>query len=557
MIPLGELRVQAVMDNLRTITSFVQGIAYRLNLSEKSQFEVELAVEEAATNIIRHAYAAGPAGDLSLRAQADDERLSITLTDWGLPLDPSQVKPYDVNAPLEARTEGGMGLHLIHNLMDEVKRETAPLPGGPNALTLVKRIERLPPGAHRPSTLRELQAIRTVSQIMVTGIELDELLELIVHKLVETIDAERGTLYLVDEARGELVSRVLMDQGGEIRVKLGEGLSGYVAATGETLNVRDAYQDPRFLPTFDRLTGYRVHTVLTAPMRNPQGKIIGVVQLMNKRGGPFTSRDERLLAAMAAQAAISIENARLYQQELDQRLMERELEMARAIQQSFLPQQVPQPEGWDIAAFWQPMRKVAGDFYDFYPLPDGRLALVIADVSGKGVPAALFMALSRTVLRFAMSLNFPPDQLLDQANQVILTDQQSRMFATVFVGYLDLAAGVMRFASAGHLPPLFYQAATGQCRRLKTPGAAIGVFRDVRYGAETVTFAPGDVLVLYTDGITEATDEQYAEFGLERLETLVGRQAGCPAHTLVQRIIAAVDDWTATDDKTLVVVRRV
>jgi sigma-B regulation protein RsbU (phosphoserine phosphatase) len=563
MISLGELRVEAVAENLRVISYFIHGVARRLDLTEKSLFEIELALEEASTNIIYHAYPPGEVGDILLRVEMAGDLLHLTLTDWGLPLDPTQVKPFDINAPVEARIQGGMGLHLIQNLMDDVERQTASELGGPNTLTLVKRVERLPLGAQRPSTMRELHAIRTVSQIMTTGIDLDELLKLIVNKLVETIDAERGTLYLVDEEHGELVSRILLEDLGdldEIRVKIGEGISGHVAATGQVLNIQDAYSDPRFLRMFDQLTGYHIHTVLTAPLHNPKGKIIGVVQLMNKKGGPFTSRDERLLTAMAAQAAISIENARLYEQELLQRLIEQELETARTIQRSFLPQTTPRPAGWDIAAFWRPMRKVAGDFYDFYTLPDGRMAVVIADVSGKGVPAALFMALSRTVLRFAMSLNFPPDQLLDQANQVILSDQQSRMFATVFVGYVDLKAGIMRYALAGHNPPLLYRSASAQCEYLEAPGVAIGVFAQAGFSGRTVDFNPRDVLVLYTDGITEVMDEHEEEFGEDRLAALVVENADCSAQELTQLIIEAAAEFAAeegiVDDETLVVIKR-
>jgi serine phosphatase RsbU (regulator of sigma subunit)/anti-sigma regulatory factor (Ser/Thr protein kinase) len=563
VVTLGELRVEAVRENLRTISYFVHGIARRLDLTEQTLFEIELAVEEAAMNVVSHAYPPDQVGDILVRFDALDDVVHITLSDWGVPLDPSAVKPFDIDAPVETRIRGGMGLHLIRSMMDQVVRKGAQAPGEPNTLTLVKQIERLGPGARRPSTLRELQAIRTVSEFMVTGIDLDELLELIVNTLVETIDAERGTLYLFDEESEELVSRVLLEDTGvlkEIRIKMGEGIAGHVAATGKVLNTKDAYADPRFLRVFDEISGYRIHTVLTAPLRNPHGKIIGVVQVINKKGGPFTARDERLLTAMAAQAAISIENARLYEQEMQQRLLNQELETARRIQESFLPQTVPQRAGWDIGAFWRPMREVAGDFYDFYALPDGRLALVIADVSGKGVPAALFMALSVTVLRFAMNLNFSPSELMDRANRSIIADQQSKMFATVFVGYLDLDSSVLQFASAGHNPPLLYRAASGRCEYLHAPGVAMGLFENADYEEATVTLGDGDILVLYTDGITEAVDADEEEFGEARLEDLVLQNASWPAQQLTELIIetamAFATEEGAVDDETLVVIKR-
>jgi sigma-B regulation protein RsbU (phosphoserine phosphatase) len=563
MVSLGELRIEAVFENLHTVSYFVHGIARRLQLTEKCLFDIDLAVEEAVTNIIRHAYPSELAGDILMRVNALDDVLHITLTDWGLPFEANRVKPFDIDAPVETRIQGGMGLHLIHGLMDGVLRKATPAPGDPNVLTLVKRIEQLQPGTRRPSTFRELTAMRTVSEFLTTGIDPDELLKLIVNTLVETIDADRGTLYLIDEDQDELYSYVLLEDTGtleEIRVKIGEGIAGHVAATGQVLNIKEAYEDPRFLRVFDQITGYRIHTILAAPMRNPQGKIIGVVQLLNKKGEPFTARDERLLTAMAAQAAISIENARLYEQEIQQRLTDQELETARTIQKSFLPQIIPQSPGWDIAAFWRPMRKVAGDFYDFYTLPDGRLAVIIADVSGKGVPAALFMALCRTVLRFAMSLNFAPDELMQHANLAILSDQRSRMFTTVFAGYLDLEWGGMRFASAGHNPPLLYRAATGCCEYLQVPGVAMGVFKDASYDAETIKLEAGDVLVLYTDGITEMINEDEEEFGEERLEKVVLQNVSRTSQELAELIVVAANAFATaggvSDDETLVVIKR-
>jgi sigma-B regulation protein RsbU (phosphoserine phosphatase) len=263
---------------------------------------------------------------------------------------------------------------------------------------------------------------------------------------------------------------------------------------------------------------------------------------------------------MASQAAIVIENARLYAQEIEQRLTSQELETARTIQTGFLPQHIPQRSGWDIAALWQPVREVAGDFYDFYPLPDGRLAIAIADVSGKGVPAALFMAFSVTVLRFAMSLNFAPAALLDRANQSILSDQRSKMFATAFIGYLDLDSGAIEYALAGHNPPLLYRAATGQCRALQVSGVAMGLFESATYVQEMVTLAEQDVLVLYTDGITEAINQKGEEFGEQRLENLVAQHASRSAKELAALIVESAatfaQDRGIFDDQTLVVIKR-
>ncbi len=562
MTLLGELRVPARHDNLRTISFFIHGIGYRLSLSDKALFDLELAVEEAATNIINHAYPGEQKGDILLVADEVGDFVQLTLTDWGIPLNPDDVTPFDINAPIETRIKGGMGLHFIHRLMDSVERETTPELGQPNRLKLVKLIEHARPGVRAPSAVQELNAMRTVSEVMTSNINLDDLLNLILNKLVTTINAERGTLYLLDDERGELWSKVLLEEIGplsEIRVKVGEGISGHVAATGEVVNIPDAYADPRFNAHFDRVTGFRTRSILATPMFNPQQKIIGVVQLLNKQDGPFTFRDERLLAAMTSQAAISIENARLYQQEMQQELTNRELETAHAIQASFLPDTIPEYDGWDLGAVWLPVRNVAGDFYDFYHLSDGRLAAVIADVSGKGIPAALFMALSVTVLRFGMSLVLPPDEVTRRANELIIADQRSRMFATTFVSYISLDTGYTQYASGGHNPALLYRAASHECEYTSASGVAIGIFKTAEFDLQTVQLNVGDILVLYTDGITEAINNDEDEFGEERLEKLVAENADLPAQKLADRILEAVNEFTEgqnlIDDATLLVIK--
>lgn len=560
---LGELRVQARQENLRLVSHFVQGIGQRLSLSDRALFDLELAIEEAATNIIRHAYPGERKGYLLVSASEAGDFVQVTLTDWGVPLDPSKVKPFDIHAPVEARIKGGMGLHFIHALMDSVERTTSAEPGQPNTLTLVKLIERAGAGGAAMSPVQELNAMRSVSEVITSNIKLDDLLNLILGKLVTTIGAERGTLYLVDEERGELWSRVLLQDAGplsEIRLRIGEGIAGHVAATGAVLNIPDAYADPRFNSQFDKVSGFHTRTILTAPMFNPQQKVIGVVQLLNKRDGAFTFRDERLLAAMAAQAAISIENARLYQQEIQQQLISRELETAHSIQASFLPDRIPALAGWDIGALWCPIRSVAGDFYDFYALADGRLGLVIADVSGKGIPAALFMALSVTVLRYGMSINLSPDEVLRHANEMIISEQRSRMFATAFVGYLAPASSEMLFACGGHNPPLWYRAATGAVEYVTAQGVAVGIFKEAEFALDRLRLEPGDIFVLYTDGITEVLNSAEEEFGEDRLEALIRQHTALPAQDLADLILETISDFSAeqelADDATLVVIKR-
>ncbi len=564
MTVLGELRTKATLENVRIIMHFVDGIGQRLQLSEKTIFDLELAVEEASVNIVNHAYPGDIDGDIVIRVDEDGDILVITLKDWGIPFDEANVKPFDINESVEARIQGGMGLHFIHNFMDDVERYTTDRAGEENSLILYKHIERLKPGTHTPNALRELNAMLNVSRILSTNISLDDLLERIINELVATIEAERGTLYLVDEISGELFSSIVSSDTGEIqeiRLKIGQGISGQVAATGKVLNIRDAYSVSGFAQNIDQKTGFRSHSILAAPMRNYYQKIIGVVQLLNKIDGEFTTRDERLLVAMASQAAISIENARLYSQEIQQQLINQELETARRIQESFMPGHAPAHTGWNIAYFWLPMRDVGGDFYDFYHLPDGRWAFVIADVSGKGVPAAMFMALAVTVIRFAMRLGLDPADVLDRCNQLIISDQNSKMFATTFVGYVDLDSGATQYASAGHNPPILYRASTQSCEYLENVGCALGVFNTAEFDQLETQLNTGDILVMYTDGITEVINEDEDEFGEERIEEILIAHPESTAEELVNLIVSSVTEFAVDqrgfDDETLVVIKKV
>ncbi len=408
----------------------------------------------------------------------------------------------------------------------------------------------------------ELAALFHVTQLVNSSLDLDQVLNQVMDQIIQLTRAERGFLMLFDEG-GQLEFKIArnVDQGTieGSAFDISRTIVQQVARSGEPVVTTNAQTDPRFRDQASVLN-FSLRSILCVPLR-VKDKVTGVIYADNRiKSGIFGDRHRDLLTVFANQAAISIENARLHAQEIQQQLIRQELETARAIQRSFLPQTVPQHSGWEIAAFWHPARNVAGDFYDFYPLQDGRLALVIADVSGKGVPAALVMALSVTVLRFAMGLDFPPDQLLDHANQAIIVSQQSKTFTTAFVGYLDLEARRLQFACAGHNPPLLYRAATGQCEYLSTLGVAMGVFDEAEYGQGSVSLRAGDVLLMYTDGITEALNPQGDEFGEERLEAWLARGAGRPAQELADSIIEQVADFTqgrgAFDDETLVVVKR-
>jgi sigma-B regulation protein RsbU (phosphoserine phosphatase) len=239
------------------------------------------------------------------------------------------------------------------------------------------------------------------------------------------------------------------------------------------------------------------------------------------------------------------------------------LDVAREIQASFLPGSLPQPPGWQVSAYWQAARQVGGDFYDFFPLrsEEGheRWGVAIADVADKGVPAALYMALSRTLLR-TMAINLiSPAATLGRVNLLLQADSRSGFFVTVLYGVWEPGAGTFRYGVGGHHPPLWIDA-SGRMRPAPGHGAALGVYETLTYEEHEIRIGPGDALVLYTDGLLDAVNAWDEDFGMERLGEVLRQAHGCSAEALRDAIVAAVREHVggveAFDDVTLIVLKR-
>lgn len=239
--------------------------------------------------------------------------------------------------------------------------------------------------------------------------------------------------------------------------------------------------------------------------------------------------------------------------------MHKELEIARGIQQSFLPEASPQVDGMDLAAFNLPALEIGGDFYDFIPLSKDRWGLVIADVSGKGVPAALFMALSRTLIRASTAINPTALEAIKQANRLICEDSKTAMFVTLFYAILDAKKRMLTYVNAGHNPPILLSGGSSQIILLKARGIALGVVDDADLESAEIGLKSGDILVLYTDGVTEAINERVEEFGLERMESLIRENRMLSAEEIIKRIKDEVTAFSGTqpqyDDITLMVLK--
>ncbi len=290
-----------------------------------------------------------------------------------------------------------------------------------------------------------------------------------------------------------------------------------------------------------------------------RGHLVGAMLVDHPAlGGPIDQRRLNILSGIAHQTALALENTRLQDEASAAERLERELQVARDIQTSFLPDIFPQIAGWEVAAFYHAARQVGGDFYDFFQIDDRFWSIVVADVADKGVPAALFMALSRTLLRAVGSNRQSPAETLARVNELLLRDTHSDLFVTVWYGLWDPQTGHIRYCSAGHNPPLVIHA-DGTAEVLSSRGIALGVIPSVQLQEQEIWLKPGDLLIAYTDGATEALRSDKAEFGVTGLQSAVANLRRRPAQAIVDGVASAIERFVAGasqfDDITFVVLK--
>jgi len=320
---------------------------------------------------------------------------------------------------------------------------------------------------------------------------------------------------------------------------------------------------PSDFADFGESAGGEPRSLLAMPL-SVKGDVLGVMVLeeagTSRRSRQRTKRLE-IITGIAHQAALAVQNDRLQQEMTERERLERELQLAHEIQQSLIPSKLPQLPDWDLAATWQAARQVAGDFYDFFELPGGRMGLVIADVADKGMPAALFMALTRTLMRAAALEEMSPAAALARVNDLLVPDAQHGMFVTAIYAVLSLETGELVYANAGHNLPLLLRCRTRKLERFNKGGMALGVLEGIRLEEHVASLEPGDCLIFYTDGITEAFSPQDEIYGEERLRVTIqtaadGSSAQAMLDAIDDSVIAFAGDVALSDDRTLMVLRR-
>ncbi len=407
--------------------------------------------------------------------------------------------------------------------------------------------------------LADLQTVLAVSRALGAERDLDRLLALIVASATDLVDAERTSLFIVDRERNELWSRVA-EGSGEIRLPLGRGIAGAVAVDGSVVNIPSAYDDRRFDPANDRRTGFTTRSILCLPMFNHDGVVVGVIQALNKRGtAPFGERDEQVLAALAAQAGVALENAQLLQRDRERQRLLHDLELARTIQLGLLPKTVPETGAWSFAAWQRSCDATGGDYHDFIAGPDGAIDAVIGDVSGHGIAAAMLMSTARAFLLALHQHEHDPAALVGRLNGLLSADMADDAFMTMVLARFQPDGGIA-YVSAGHDPPLVLRRTAATWDALESTGLALGMLDETTYDlARIAPLARGDIVVLLTDGIVEAHVPPVRDlFGNDRLRAAIAGASGAAA--VRDAVVAAVDLWLGGrpqhDDMSLIVAER-
>jgi sigma-B regulation protein RsbU (phosphoserine phosphatase) len=391
------------------------------------------------------------------------------------------------------------------------------------------------------------------------SLDLSEILRGILHAVKQLIPYDAAGVFIFDPATGLLHGYETVGypesfaQAGPLHCC--EGIVGHVLHTSRGRVVPDVTVDPHYIRA-----RAETRSELAAPLIGSGGKTIGVINLESDRPNAYSEADLELLTLFASVVAIAIEKAHLHQEMLEKRRLESELRIARQVMEALMPSRAPAVAHFEIFGRMIPSAEVGGDYYDFIDVADGRLGVVIADVSGKGVPAALIMATFRASLHALLGNDFALRAVFSRLNRLLLEITRDRHFVTAFYGELDAEGRRMFYLNAGHNPPLLIR--DGEpVKLLSTGGIPLGILKTATFSEDIVYFLPGDSLILYTDGITEAENAEGEPYGVHRLEQVVRRNLRRSAAELCEAIIEDVRQHAEadarSDDLTVVVVRAV
>jgi phosphoserine phosphatase RsbU/P len=416
------------------------------------------------------------------------------------------------------------------------------------------------------SVTDKLRLLLDITKKISRSLDLQEVLNLVMDTLGSLIHYDAAGIYILkcktlhpDATSNqscvfhtETVRGYDIDDLVDLRLKMGEGIIGHVAVSGDPVISPDVRTDPRYVNAREETRSEMVAPIIS------NDEVIGVFDLESDQLNAYDEDDLQVLLLLASQVAIIIEKVMLHEQLIEKKRLEGQLEVARQVQLELLPAHDPELEGFDICAWNFSTEEVSGDYYDWVSIYEDQIGMVIADVSGKGVPAALLMAFLRASLRAAIHIGYAPHISMAKVNYLLWESIERNQFVTAFYGVLDASNKTLAYTNAGHNPPLLMDA-DGTARFIERGGLPLGMFRDTRYYEYYQAIEPGQMLVLYTDGATEAQGADGEEYGRERLEAAVRASRHLSARELITAIQQDVLAWTdgrgASDDMTFFIVK--
>lgn len=419
---------------------------------------------------------------------------------------------------------------------------------------------------HKPdlSTVDKLRMLLDITKEISRSLNLDEVLNLVMDTLGTLLPYDAAGIYLIEtnEDDGDqyiFKSRVI--RGYEIsfeliepRLKLGEGFIGRVAQTGEAIISPDVNQDERYFKARERTRSEMVAPIIS------NDKVIGAFDLESDHLDAYSEDDLSVLQLLTSQVAIIIEKVQLHEQAVEKKRIEAQLEIARQVQLELLPDHDPQFENFDISAYIFPTEEVSGDYYDWVKIFDDQIGIVVADAVGKGIPAALLMSFLRASLRAGVQVGYAPHIAMSKVNNLLWDSVEDHQFITAIYGILDGTNRTFVFSNAGHNPPMLIKP-DGEYKYVEYGDTPLGMFHEARYHQHFIRFEQGQVMVIYTDGITEAANEAGEEYGQDRFAASVLECIDRPAKQMIDHIRKDVADFTERkfldDDGTLFIVKAI
>jgi len=391
-------------------------------------------------------------------------------------------------------------------------------------------------------------------------IDLDTMLAAVIDAARDVLQADRATVFLYDEDTDELFAKVAHGLK-EIRFPASAGIAGECAQKRQVLNIPDCYADARFNQEIDRKTGYRTRCLLTVPLISTRGELVGVMQVLNRHDGVFDETDERVASTLAAQCAVALQRARLVEEQMIKQKLERDLSLARDIQQGLLPTSMPTLDGYDLAGWSRPADQTGGDIYDVMGINDHSAMLLLCDATGHGIGPALSVSQVRAMFRMAMRLKADFDAMYAHVNDQLCTDLADNRFVTAFVGMLDTVNHKVEYHAGGQGPLLHFKAADGSCDQIDASTFPMGIMSGIEaQRPPAIEMAPGDILALISDGIFEYMGDNNEQFGEQRAIDILRQHQNKPMAELItlldQAVLSFAHGSPQNDDMTIVLIKR-